>query len=106
MDLALRDCIFVGYRLHTGGVWTGQYEVIDFEAYSALTTGNGRTAYVHAVSEIYVPGSAGDDQEKHPAFPVAEGFFAETSAATGMYADEEPSGVLIGTMEDLTTDLA
>ena len=31
MDPAFRDEIFVGYRMHTGGVWTGQYEVIDFD---------------------------------------------------------------------------
>ena len=25
----MRDGIFVGYRMHSGGIWTGQYQVID-----------------------------------------------------------------------------
>ena len=73
IDPALRDGVFVGYRFHTGGKWTGQYCVLDFEAYSQIPHNTGRCAYVHAVSEIYVPGSAGDDQDIHPTFPVAEG---------------------------------
>ena len=102
LDPALRDGIFVGYRLHTGGVWTGQYEVIDFEAYAQIHSGNGCTAYMHAVSEIYVPGSAGDDQAKHPTFPVAEGRFSESAAS----ADEESSEeLIIDTVADLATDL-
>ena len=61
LDPSLRDGIFVGYRSHSGVKWTGQYEVIDFEAYAKVKAGSGRRAYVHAVSEVYIPGSAGDD---------------------------------------------
>ena len=71
LDPSLRDGIFVGYRSHSGGRWTQQYEVIDAEAYSKITKGSGRKDHVHAVSEIYVPGSAGDDQEKHRTFPCS-----------------------------------
>ena len=105
LDPSMRDGLFVGYRFHTGGKWTGQYKVIDYEAYAKIQAGTGYTAFVHAVSEIYVPGSAGDDQEKHPTFPVAEGLLAEASAATGPNADEEPSENF-DTMEDLSTDLS
>ena len=52
LDPSLRDGIFVGYRSHSGGRWTQQYEVIDAEAYSKVVKGSGRKAYVHAVSEI------------------------------------------------------
>ena len=60
IDPSPRDGIFVGYRSHSGGKWAGQYEVIDCEAYAKITAGWGRKAYVHAISEIYLPGSAGD----------------------------------------------
>ena len=101
LDPAVRGGIFVGYRSHTGGKWTEQYKVIDFEAYSKIQAGTGSLAYVHSVSEIYVPGSAGDDQEKHPTFPVADGRLDETAASN----DEEPSEELINPLEDLQTDL-
>ena len=50
LDPALRDGIFVGYRSHTGGKWTEQCKVIDFEAYSKIQVGTGSLAYVHSVS--------------------------------------------------------
>ena len=59
--------------------WTKQYNVIDCEAYSKIQSGTGRTAYVHAVSEIYVPGSAGDDKDQHPTFPVAGGLLQDAA---------------------------
>ena len=74
---SLRDGIFVGYRSHSGGRWAEQYEIINWEAYSKIQVGTGRRAHVHAVSEIYVPGSAGDDSEQHPTFPVADGRLRE-----------------------------
>ena len=104
IDPSLRDGLFMGHRLHTGGKWTDQHQVIDSEAFAQIQEGTGRTAYVHAVSEIYVPGSAGDDREKHPTFPVAEGLLAETTVSP---SDEESAGELIvETVADLTTDLA
>ena len=36
--------------------------------------------YVHSVSEIYIPGSAADDGELFPTFPVAEGTLRERLA--------------------------
>ena len=102
LDPSLRDGIFVGYRCHTGGKWTEQYQIIDAEAYSLIPVGSGRTAYVHSVSEIYVPGSAGDDQEKHPTLPVADGLPSEAVAPTDEATPEEP----VSTVEDLQTDLA
>ena len=77
LDASLRDGIFVGYRFHTGGKWTEQYQVLDCEAYSEIQKGTGYMAYVHSVGEIYVPGSAGDDSEQHPTFPVADGRLRE-----------------------------
>jgi hypothetical protein len=103
MDPALRDGIFVGYRFHTGGKWTEQYNVMDYDAYSKIPSGTGRTAYVHAVSEIYVPGSAGDDMEKHPTFPVAEGLLDEAVASNDEESGEE---LITNAVEDLQTDLA
>jgi hypothetical protein len=102
MDPALRDGIFVGYRLHTGGKWTEPYQVLDCEAYSEIQKGSGRTDYVHSVSEIYIPGSAGDDLQKHPTFPIADGLLKETTAP----ADEESAEETVDKVEDLQTDLA
>ena len=50
----------------------------------------GRCAYVHYVSEIYVPGSAGDDQEKHPTYPVAGGLLKEAKAESDAESVEAP----------------
>ena len=66
--------------MHTGGRWTGQYQIIDAEAYTQVEQGTGRLAYVHSVSEIYIPGSAADVPEQFPTFPVAEGTLRERLA--------------------------
>jgi len=101
LEPALRDGIFVGYRSHTGGKWTEQYEIIDFKAFTEIVAGTGRRAHVHAASEVYIPGSAGDDQEKHPTFPVADGFLSESTGAP----DEESSEEFVTSVEDLQTEL-
>jgi len=75
--------------------------VIDSEAYSQIPKGSGSSAYVRAVSEIYVPGSAGDDQDVHPTWPVAEGHLTEAAASEDESAEENVSNV-----EDLQTDIA
>ncbi len=49
----------------------------------------------------YRAGSAGDDQEKHPTFPVADGRLDEAVASN----DEESSVELVNAVEDLQTDL-
>ncbi len=80
IDPSLRDGIFVGYRPRSGCKWAGQYEVIGCDTYAKITKGSCRKAYVHAVSEVYIPGSAGDDQEQHPTFQVAGGHLTEAAA--------------------------
>ena len=75
--------------------------VIDSEAYSKIGKGSGRKAYVHAVSEIYVPGSSGDDLEKHPTFPVADGSICEGDASDDGESSEEP----VTTAESLQTEI-
>ena len=102
LDPSLRDGISMGYRQHTGGKWTEQYQVIDSEAYAQIQQGTGRCAFVHSVSEIYVPGSAGDDSEKHPSFPIAEGLLTEAKADT----DAESNEGTVDTAKDLEADLA
>ena len=97
---ALRDGLFAGYRFHTGGKWTGQCQVIDSEAFSQVHQNIGRCACVHAVSEIYVPGSAGDDQESHPTFPVADGLLKEALAS-----EDESSEEFISVIDDLQTEI-
>ena len=77
LQASLRTGIFVGYRMHTGGKWTSQYMVVDSEAYGEIQEGSGNTVYVHAISEIYLPGSSGDDTQTFPTFPVADGTFTE-----------------------------
>ena len=91
----------MGYRSHTGGKWTEQCKVIHFEACPKIQAGTGSTAYVHSASGTYVQGSAGDDQEKHPTFPVADDRLDATVASN----DEESSVGLINSVEDLQTDL-
>ena len=56
---------------------------------------------MHAVSEIYVPGSAGDDQDVHPTFPVAEGLLKEAQVTE----DEESAEEFVSKVEDLQTDI-
>jgi hypothetical protein len=82
LDASLRDAIFVGYRMHSGGRWTGQYLVLDAEAYTEIPVGTMQCAYEHAISEIYLPGSSGDDTETFPTFPVANGDLKEASKAS------------------------
>ena len=101
LDASMRDGIFAGYRFHTGGKWTEQYNVLDCEAYSEIQKGTQYTAYVHSVSEIYVPGSAGDDPEKHPTFPVKEGLLPETVAP----ADDGSAEGYEDNVEYLQTDI-
>ena len=62
LDASLRTGIFVGYRMHSGGRWSGQYNIWDMEAHAEIQHGSNRCAYEHAVNEIYQPGSAADDQ--------------------------------------------
>ena len=100
LEPSLRDGIFVGYRSHSGGRWTQQYEVIDAEAFSKVVKGSGRRAHVHSVSEIYVPGSAADDNEEYPTFPVADGHFGEAKAPVD---DEESSEEPVDSVESLQT---
>ena len=88
------------YRFHPGGKWTGQYQVIDSEASSQVQQNTCRCAYVHAVSEIYVPGSAGDDRDVHPTFPMAEGLLKEALAS-----EDEPSEEFFSAIEDLQADM-
>ena len=57
---------------------------------------------MHAVSEVYIPGSAGDDQEAHPTFPVADGRLSEAVASEG---DEESAEEPVYTVEHLAIDL-
>ena len=102
LEPSLRDGIFVGYRSHSGGRWAEQYEAIDWEAYSKITIGTGRRAHVHAVSEIYVPGSAGNDSEQHPAFPAADGRLEE---AENNDDEESSEDTVVNTVEDPTTNL-
>ena len=73
----MRDAVFTGYRMHSGGRWTGQYQIIDAEAYTQVERGTVRLAYVHSVSEIYIPGSVAGDPQVFPTFPVAEGVLRE-----------------------------
>ena len=102
IEPSLRDGIFVGYRSHTGGKWANQYEVIDYDAYAKITAGTGRKAYVHAISEVYIPGSAGDDNEQHPTFPVADGRLSESKPAP---EDEESSEEFVQSVECLQTNI-
>ena len=52
LDASLRDAIFVGYRMHSGGRWTGQYLILDVEAYTEIPDGSHRCAYERATSGI------------------------------------------------------
>ena len=98
----MRDAIFIGYRMHSGGRWTGQYQLIDAEAYTHVERGIGRLAYVHSVSEIYIPGSAADDPEVFPTFPVAEGVLRERLAESE--TPETDSAVESRNLDELQTE--
>ena len=51
-----RRGIFIGYHMHNGGIWSGDYLVVDAEAFT--TTPSSRTAYVHRVKEIVHSGKS------------------------------------------------
>ena len=76
-DARLRDGIFAGYRMHSGGLWTGQYLVFDAERFQELREDQAHVAYDHGVSEIYIPGTATNDKEERLQFPVASGLWKE-----------------------------
>ena len=58
-----RPGIFIGYHMHNGGLWSGDYLVVDAEAFTS--TPSSRTAYVHRVKEITHHGEV--------KFPVKDG---------------------------------
>ena len=76
-DSKLRDGIFVGYRMHTGGVWANQYLILDATRFREQVPEHGYLAYDHGVNEIYIPGSAIDDNQDTLQFPVASGLWLE-----------------------------
>ena len=75
------------------------------EAYAEIQHGSNRCAYEHAVSEIYQPGSAADDQEEFPTFPAATGVVQEARTTTSASEDSQPSvtTTTIDNINDLTT---
>lgn len=76
-DSKLRDGIFVGYRMHSGGTWSGQYLVLDATRFQEQRPDHGHLAYDHGVNEIYVPGTATDDNQGPLQLPVATGLWLE-----------------------------
>ena len=81
-DAVLRDGIFCGYRMHSGGVWAGQYLVIDAERFQEVKHDTMHVAYEHGVSEVYVPGTAADDKQDKLQFPCKTGLWKESGATT------------------------
>ena len=59
----LTQGIFVGYHLHSGGKWSGDYRVLDVSMYRDRP--EGCSVHVHRVKEIFAPGPA--------VFPIKEG---------------------------------
>ena len=55
--------IFVGYKLYPGGIWRDEYLVLDFDAFQS--TRFGLHIADHDIKELYIPGTAPDDTEKH-----------------------------------------
>ena len=51
--------ICVGYKLYPGGIWREEYLVFDFEAFQSIRA--GLHIADHDTKEIYVPGTAPDD---------------------------------------------
>ena len=45
-----RRGIFAGYHMHNGGKWSGDYLVVDADAFTS--TPSSKSAYVHRVKEI------------------------------------------------------
>ena len=51
----MRPGIFVGYRMHSGGKWTGQYLVIDAEHYQERRDDQASRVHAQAASVIFCP---------------------------------------------------
>ena len=88
-DPKLRDGIFVGYRMLTGGIWSGQYNVIDAQRFQEVKSETGYMAYDHGVNEIYIPGTAEDDHKEKLQFPVASGLWREAGSSPSSPVDTE-----------------
>ena len=58
-----KEGIFAGYHLQSGGRWSGDYLIVDVDAYSASP--DHRHVYVHRVEEFTIQGK--------PIFPVRSG---------------------------------
>ncbi len=93
LDASLRDGIFLGYRMHTGGRWTGQYYVVDYDR--LLETADSKICAIPtSVSELYVPGTAADDSTTFPQFPAAAG------TVSGRTSESPGSGLTDDTRTD------
>ena len=66
-----------------------------------IDEGSNRCAYEHAVSEIHIPGSTGDDQEKFPTFPVANGDVKEAKKTISTASEDGDTTV---TNANITAD--
>ena len=53
----LRPGIFMGHHAHNGGAWSGDYYVVDSEAFTTCSPDTQR-AYVHRVKEILHDGTS------------------------------------------------
>ena len=62
--------IFVGYKRYPGCIWRDEYLVFNFAVFQS--TRAGLHIADHDAKEIYVPGTAPDDNDK-PSFPVRIG---------------------------------
>ena len=63
----LRSGIFMGHHSHNGGKWSGDYYVVDAEAFTGAS--DAQRAYVHRVKEILI---VEGEPVKH-VFPVKDG---------------------------------
>ena len=99
-DPVLRDGIFCGYRMHSGGIWSGQYLVIDAERFQEQQSSNMHTAYEHGVCEVYIPGSAADDKEEEMQFPCRTGLWKEKDPIVDPSVDD-----LDGTLQTQDDDV-
>ena len=81
--------IFVGYHIHSGGKWSGDYRVIDVSMYRDHR--EGYSVPVHRVKEIFAPGPA--------VFPIKEG------KIIALPSDEEEANRPLGDdMRDSSTE--
>ena len=76
----LKEGLFMGYDMHSGGLWKGSCLIIDKDRYCERKEEHNFRAYVHSVAELYPPGSAADDKECPISFPVADGLWREARA--------------------------